>query len=354
MSRSNPVALITGGAGFIGSALVGKLLDETPWQVIVYDALTYAGNRDNLKPFSANSRFAFVEGDICDADAVAAVFARYSPDYVFHLAAESHVDRSIEAANQFITTNVLGTQVMLDGARAAWSDRSDARFIHISTDEVFGDLDDDQAPFSEASPYRPSSPYAASKAASDHLVRAAVRTHGFPAIISNCSNNYGPRQFPEKLIPLMILNALACKKLPVYGDGKNRRDWLHVEDHGDALLAMALRGQVGQTYCVGGGMECSNLDVVHAICAHLDTLQPLSTGPRTDLITYVSDRPGHDRRYAVDAHKISAELGWTPRHSFASGLYETVNWYLANRQWWEAIRTGTYKGERLGLGGQPQ
>jgi dTDP-glucose 4,6-dehydratase len=342
-------ALVTGGAGFIGSALVGKLIAETDWQVIVYDALTYAGNAANLAPFVGNPRLTFVHADICDATAVAKAFADYQPDRVFHLAAESHVDRSIDAAASFITTNVLGTQVLLDAARLAWPGRDDVRFIHISTDEVFGDLAPDEAPFTETSPYKPSSPYAASKAASDHLVRAAIRTHGFPALISNCSNNYGPRQFPEKLIPLMILNALAGITLPVYGDGQNRRDWLHVDDHADALVRIAERGAIGQTYCVGGGEECSNLEVVLGICDQLDELEVLPKGQRKDLITFVKDRPGHDRRYAIDASKIHTELGWRPSHSFGGGLRETIHWYRANSPWWQAIRAGTYRGERLGL-----
>jgi dTDP-glucose 4,6-dehydratase len=351
LSLNAQTALVTGAAGFIGSALVRKLLAETATKVVVYDALTYAGTAANLAPFKDDPRFAFVQGDICDAGAVRAVFETHNPDLVFHLAAESHVDRSIEAATDFIKTNVLGTQVMLDTARTSWGKREDVRFIHISTDEVFGDLEPDQAPFCETSPYQPSSPYAASKAASDHLVRAAMRTHGFPAIISNCSNNYGPRQFPEKLIPLMILTALSGGALPIYGDGSNRRDWLHVEDHADALIMMALQGVLGETYCVGGGMECSNLEVVHAICARLDHIAPRAQGQYSDLISFVVDRPGHDRRYAIDAAKITKDLGWSPRHSFAEGLNETIDWYLANEAWWMPIREGTYRGQRLGLGG---
>jgi dTDP-glucose 4,6-dehydratase len=349
LSGSRPVALITGGAGFIGSALVERLMAQTDWRIVVYDALTYAGNAANLAAFATKSRFTFVHADICDVSAVAQAFASYRPDYVFHLAAESHVDRSIDKAGDFVKTNVLGTQVMLDAARSAWAGHDSARFIHISTDEVFGDLLPDEAPFTELSPYLPSSPYAASKAASDHLVRAAIRTHGFPAMISNCSNNYGPRQFPEKLIPLMILNAMVGGDLPVYGDGQNRRDWLHVEDHADALLQIATKGKIGDTYCVGGGEECSNLDVVFRICDYLDALEPLAQGTRRNLIRYVKDRPGHDRRYAIDALKIRSELGWSPRHSFAKGLEETIAWYGTNTKWWEAVRAGAYRGERLGL-----
>jgi dTDP-glucose 4,6-dehydratase len=349
LSVSGHKALVTGGAGFIGSALVEKLLSATDWHVIVYDALTYAGNAANLERFSANPRFRFIHANICDAQAMAQAFVRHNPDRVFHLAAESHVDRSIDGASDFIATNVMGTQTLLDAARHAWEGRSDVRFIHISTDEVFGDLETHDAPFTETSPYRPSSPYAASKAASDHLVRAAIRTHGFPALISNCSNNYGPRQFPEKLIPLVILNAMAAEKLPVYGDGQNRRDWLHVDDHADALLAIALNGTIGHTYCVGGSEECSNLDVVLNICDQLDQMAPLKIGPRRQLITFVKDRPGHDRRYAIDASKIHRALGWRPRHNFAHGLEQTIAWYSENAHWWQAIKAGTYRGERLGL-----
>jgi len=346
---SGHTALVTGGAGFIGSALVEKLMTETNWKLIVYDALTYAGNAASLAAHVGNPRFTFIHADICDAKAVADAFANHNPNRVFHLAAESHVDRSIDAAASFVSTNVAGTQIMLDAARFAWAGQNDVRFIHISTDEVFGDLAPDEAPFSETSPYRPSSPYAASKAASDHLVRAAIRTHSFPAMISNCSNNYGPRQFPEKLIPLIILNAMAREKLPVYGDGQNRRDWLHVDDHAEALLAISEKGQIGQTYCVGGGEECSNLDVVLRICEYLDALDGPSKAPRRDLISYVKDRPGHDRRYAIDASKIHRELGWSPQYHFNDGLRETIEWYHANNAWWQSIRAGTYRGERLGL-----
>lgn len=351
MSLNAQTALVTGAAGFIGSALVRKLMANTDAKVIAYDALTYAGNAANLTSFKDDPRFGFVLGDICDAQAVRTAFETHKPDLVFHLAAESHVDRSIEAATDFIKTNVLGTQVMLDAARAFWGKREDVRFIHISTDEVFGDLEPNQAPFCETSPYQPSSPYAASKAASDHLVRAAMRTHSFPAIISNCSNNYGPHQFPEKLIPLMILTALSGGALPVYGDGSNRRDWLHVEDHAEALVMMARQGVLGETYCVGGGMECSNLEVVNAICHRLNEISPRNQGRYEDLISFVVDRPGHDQRYAINANKITKDLGWTPRHSFAAGLNETIDWYLANEAWWRPIREGTYRGQRLGLGG---
>lgn len=349
MSGNAHTALVTGGAGFIGSALVERLLTTTDWAVVVLDSLTYAGNAESLAPFLGNPAFQFVQADICDIGAVQRTFANHLPDRVFHLAAESHVDRSIDMATRFINTNVVGTQVMIDTARHAWTASNDVRFVHISTDEVFGDLAPHDAPFTEASPYKPSSPYAASKAASDHLVRAAVRTHGFPAVISNCSNNYGPRQFPEKLIPLMILNAMAGEQLPVYGDGSNRRDWLHVYDHVDALLRIATLGKIGETYCVGGGMECSNLEVVRAICERLDHVLPLTSGPRTKLITHVTDRPGHDTRYAINVGKIKQDLGWAQRYNFIDGLNETIDWYLNNQIWWEAIRTGVYRGQRLGL-----
>jgi len=348
LSPASTTALITGGAGFIGSALVERLMAQTNWRIVVYDALTYAGAVANFAAFATNPRFTFLHANICDKAAVANAFATYKPDFVFHLAAESHVDRSIDSAGDFIMTNVLGTQVLLDAARSAWAGRDGVRFVHVSTDEVFGDLAPNEAPFTELSPYRPSSPYAASKAASDHLVRAAIRTHGFPAIISNCSNNYGPRQFPEKLIPLIILSAMAEADLPVYGDGGNRRDWLHVEDHVDALLAIATKGKVGHTYCVGGGEEFSNLEVVLRICDRLDELQPGARGPRRDLVRYVKDRPGHDRRYAINALKISTELGWSPRRSFAQGLDETIAWYRINTKRWEATLAGTNNGQRLG------
>jgi dTDP-glucose 4,6-dehydratase len=349
LSPASITALISGGAGFIGSALVERLMAQTNWRIVVYDALTYAGTLANFAAFATNSRLTFLHANICDKAAVANAFTTYKPDFVFHLAAESHVDRSIDSAGDFIMTNVLGTQVLLDAARSAWAGRDGVRFVHVSTDEVFGDLAPDEAPFTELSPYRPSSPYAASKAASDHLVRAAIRTHGFPAIISNCSNNYGPRQFPEKLIPLIILRAMAEADLPVYGDGRNRRDWLHVEDHVDALLAIATKGKVGHTYCVGGGEEFSNLEVVWGICDRLDELQPGARGPRRDLVRYVKDRPGHDRRYAINALKISTELGWSPRRSFAQGLDETIAWYRINTKRWEATQAGTNRGQPHGL-----
>jgi dTDP-glucose 4,6-dehydratase len=345
-----PHVLVTGAAGFIGSNLVERILKQTDWSVTAFDALTYAGNMDNLTPFIGSNRFSFILANICDRSAVKSAFERVDPEIVFHLAAESHVDRSIDAAADFITTNVLGTQIMLDCARSQVASLPDFRFIHISTDEVFGDLGPADSPFTEETSYRPSSPYAASKAASDHLVRAAFRTHGLPVLISNCSNNYGPKQFPEKLIPLMIINALKGLPLPVYGDGSNRRDWLHVEDHADALILMAQKGAVGQTYCVGGGAELSNLDVVRAIHDRISQLHPRTEYSLDQALKFVNDRPGHDRRYAVDAAKIANQLEWVPKRDFKTGLNDTIDWYLANTGWWEAIATGAYRGQRLGLG----
>jgi dTDP-glucose 4,6-dehydratase len=330
-------AFITGAAGFIGSNLVDRILAKTDWTVTAYDALTYAGNRASLAAAEATGRCRFVHGSICDVATLQTCFETQTPDLTFHLAAESHVDRSIDAAGEFIKTNVLGTQVLLDCAREIQRNKPEFKFIHISTDEVFGDLAPDDAPFDETSPYRPSSPYAASKAGSDHLVRAAHRTHGLAAIISNCSNNYGPRQFPEKLIPLMIVNMLRGLPLPIYGDGSNQRDWLHVYDHADALIAMAQCGAVGETYCVGGAAELSNLEVVKAIHSHLSTAIDLPLSPFETLVNYVTDRPGHDRRYAINAGKIKQALGWTPMFDFEAGLASTVDWYLHNKNWWQAI-----------------
>lgn len=341
---------VTGAAGFIGSALVRQLLANDDVQVIGYDALTYSGKLENLAEITDDPRFHFIQGDICDASQVAHALERRTPDWLFHLAAESHVDRSIDSAGAFVTTNVLGTQVMLDCARTICMPKPGFRFIHISTDEVFGDLAPDEAPFTEASPYKPSSPYAASKAGSDHLVRAAFRTHGLPVLISNCSNNYGPRQLPEKLIPLMISNAMNKRSLPIYGDGQNRRDWLHVDDHARALVAIAQNGRVGETYCVGGGEELSNLDVVTQICTHVAAATMCNKADVDALIKYVPDRPGHDRRYSVNASKISAELGWKPMHSFGNGLKETVDWYLGNPAWVEAVAGSAKSEQRLGLG----
>ncbi|MGA2795530.1 MAG: dTDP-glucose 4,6-dehydratase [Roseiarcus sp.] len=346
--------LVTGGAGFIGSALVRRLAGQTPHRVCVYDKLTYAGNLASLAPVARNPRFQFIKGDICDAAAVADVFRRFRPDVVMHLAAESHVDRSIEGPGAFIQTNVVGTYVLLDAAHQHWRNlsgpaRDGFRFHHISTDEVFGSLGPEGL-FREDTPYAPNSPYSASKAGSDHLVRAWRHTYGLPTIATNCSNNYGPYHFPEKLIPLTILNALERKSLPVYGRGENVRDWLFVEDHVEALLCVIEKGRVGESYNVGGVSERRNIDVVNMICDLVDEMSPdAGQPPRRALITYVQDRPGHDLRYAIDCSKIRIELGWRPRETFESGLRKTVRWYLDNRPWWQAIRAGTYGGQRLGV-----
>jgi dTDP-glucose 4,6-dehydratase len=344
--------LVTGGAGFIGSAVVRKIIAATEHSVCVLDKLTYAGNLDSLAEVIAHPRLTFRRGDICDGPAVAALLAEIRPDCILHLAAESHVDRSIDGPSDFIQTNVVGTFTLLDAARAYWNEltgtaREKFRFIHISTDEVYGTLGADGA-FSEETAYAPNSPYSASKAGSDHLVRAWHHTFGLPTIITNCSNNYGPCQFPEKLIPLTILNALEGKPLPVYGRGENVRDWLFVEDHAEALLSVAERGLPGENYNIGGRSERRNIDVVHAICDIMDEIAP-NGGKRRDLITFVTDRPGHDLRYAIDCGKVERELGWRAREDFESGLRKTVAWYLANTAWWTAIRSGTYGGERLGL-----
>lgn len=346
--------LVTGGAGFIGSAVVRHLLAQDGVSVINADLLTYAGNPDSLAAVENAPNYIFAQVDICDSTAIECLFRDHKPDAVMHLAAESHVDRSIDGAAEFIRTNVHGTYVLLEAARRYWSElegsrRTRFRFHHISTDEVYGTLGA-TGTFSERSAYAPNSPYAASKAASDHLVRAWHRTYGLPAMISNCSNNYGPYQFPEKLIPLTILNALEGRQLPVYGRGENVRDWLYVEDHVAALMLILREGRPGETYNVGGGAEMRNIDVVRSICALMDEMAPKSR-PHADLIEFVADRPGHDWRYAIDARKIEQELGWGPRENFASGLRRTVAWYLENRSWWKRIRSGVYRGERLGTGG---
>jgi dTDP-glucose 4,6-dehydratase len=346
--------LVTGGAGFIGSAVVRNIISATPHRVLVVDKLTYAGNLDSLSPVANDARYAFVRADIVDGARMRDVIADYSPDVIMHLAAESHVDRSIDGPGEFIQTNVVGTYSLLQAALGFWrglpSERRRAfRFHHVSTDEVFGSLGADGI-FTETTPYAPNSPYSASKAASDHLVRAWHHTYGLPTVVSNCSNNYGPYHFPEKLIPLMILNALEGKPLPVYGTGQNVRDWLFVDDHARALLAIALEGGVGETYNVGGNSERTNLDVVRTICALMDELAPdAAIGAREGLISFVQDRPGHDLRYAIDASKLCDQLGWRPRETFESGLRKTVIWYLRNRSWWERIRAGLYRGERLGV-----
>lgn len=344
--------IVTGGAGFIGSAVVRLLAGEENIDVVNVDALTYAGNLDSLAPVENSGRYKFVHANVCDAQAMTDLFAAEQPDAVMHLAAESHVDRSIDGPAAFITTNVVGTYTMLEAARAYWQPlpaaRKDAfRFHHISTDEVYGSLGAEGL-FTETTPYAPNSPYSASKAGSDHLVRAWHHTYGMPVVTTNCSNNYGPYHFPEKLIPLTILNALEGKPLPVYGTGANVRDWLFVEDHARALWTVVKNGRVGEVYNVGGEAERKNIDVVRAICDLIDELAP-GAKPARELITFVADRPGHDARYAMDITKISGELGWQPRETFESGLRKTVAWYLANRPWWTKICAGSYAGQRLGL-----
>jgi len=347
--------LVTGGAGFIGSAVARHLIENTAHEVCVLDKLTYAGNLANLAPIKDDPRFSFERADICDADAMHRIFDAFRPDIVMHLAAESHVDRSIDGPAPFIQTNIVGTYVLLEAARRYWTGLGDAgrnfRFHHISTDEVFGSLDSEGL-FRETSPYQPRSPYSASKASADHLVRAWHHTFGLPMVLSNCSNNYGPYHFPEKLIPLVILNALEGKPIPVYGDGRNVRDWLYVEDHARALVLIAQSGVLGESYNVGGWNEKTNIDVVRAICALVDEMAPdAAIGPRESLIKFVADRPGHDLRYAIDAGKIERDLGWKPAETFESGLRKTVRWYLDRRDWWQPIRTGAYAGERLGQTG---
>ena len=349
--------LVTGGAGFIGSAVVRHLIGETPHRVVNVDKLTYAGNLDSLAKSAANPRYAFEQVDICDRRELDRVLRAHQPDCIMHLAAESHVDRSIDGAGAFIATNIVGTYTLLEASRDYWrqlpeSRRGEFRFHHVSTDEVYGDLAETGGLFVESTPYSPSSPYAASKASSDHLVRAWRRTYGLPVIITNCSNNYGPYQFPEKLIPLMILNALEGKPLPVYGRGNQVRDWLYVEDHARALVTVLLRGFIGETYNVGGHNERRNLDVVHTLCDLLDAYpeaRPKGVSSYRDLVTFVSDRPGHDLRYAIDAGKIERELGWVPAETFESGLRKTVDWYLQNRVWCRRVQDGSYRRERLGL-----
>ncbi|MGZ8364479.1 MAG: dTDP-glucose 4,6-dehydratase [Caulobacteraceae bacterium] len=344
--------LVTGGAGFIGSAVCRYLVGELGCEVVNFDKLTYAACLASLAEIEGSNRYAFVQGDVADRDAVRAVFEAHRPDAVMHLAAESHVDRSIESAEPFIQSNIVGTWVMLEEATRYWrgldaAEQGAFRFLHISTDEVYGSLGDEGA-FSETTPYDPRSPYSASKAASDHLASAWHHTHGLPVVISNCSNNYGPYHFPEKLIPLVILNTLEGKPLPVYGDGGQIRDWLFVEDHARALHLILMQGTPGESYNVGGRNERTNLQVVETICDLLDEARPGDT-PRRGLITYVADRPGHDRRYAIDPTKLETELGYRPLTDFESGIRQTVDWYLAREDWWRPLRD-RYQGQRLGLG----
>jgi len=346
--------LVTGGAGFIGSAVIRKAMGRGGIEIVNLDKLTYAANLDSLKPYESDARYRFEQADICDRAALDRIFAAHAPDAVMHLAAESHVDRSIDGPAAFVETNVVGTFVLLQQALGYWRalpkfKAEGFRFHHVSTDEVFGSLPE-TGRFMETTPYNPNSPYAASKASSDHLVRAWNHTYGLPTLISNCSNNYGPYHFPEKLIPLTIVNALEGVNLPVYGSGSNVRDWLYVEDHVRALMAVALGGQVGQTYCIGGNSERTNHQVVRAICALMDELAPNpNIGKHETLVSFEADRPGHDLRYAIDPTRISTQLGWQPLETFESGLRKTVEWYLANRPWWERIRSGVYRGERLGV-----
>ncbi|MDQ7003040.1 MAG: dTDP-glucose 4,6-dehydratase [Ghiorsea sp.] len=350
--------LVTGGAGFIGSAVVRYLVNHTRYTVINVDKLTYAGNLDSLAEVEVeqDARYHFEHADICDAQEMKRIFNTYQPDIVMHLAAESHVDRSIDGPSEFIQTNIVGTYVLLEECKKYWlsldsKDQARFRFHHISTDEVYGDLEGTYDLFTEETPYAPSSPYSASKASSDHLVRAWHRTYGLPVVVTNCSNNYGPYHFPEKLIPLMILNALEGKPLPVYGDGGQIRDWLFVEDHARALVKVATQGKLGETYNIGGHNEKKNIEVVHAICDLLEELspkKPQGIKKYADLITFVQDRPGHDLRYAIDASKIDADLGWTPIETFESGLKKTVEWYLLNLDWCRRVQDGSYQRERLG------
>ena len=348
--------LITGGAGFIGSALVRHIIDSTEHSVINLDCLTYAGNKESVMNCESSERYSFELADICSNKAVRDVFRRHCPDIVMHLAAESHVDRSIDGPSEFIQTNIIGTFNLLEVSREYFEGLTESaqemfRFHHVSTDEVYGDLEGMHDLFTEETSYAPSSPYSASKAASDHLVRAWLRTYGLPVVITNCSNNYGPYHFPEKLIPHVILNAIHGKPLPIYGDGLQIRDWLYVEDHAKALMKVVTEGGIGETYNIGGHNEKTNLEVVETICDLLEEMaadKPSGVTNYRDLITFVKDRPGHDARYAIDASKIERELGWVPDETFATGLHKTVQWYLDHREWWERVLSGAYRLERLG------
>ena len=352
--------IVTGGAGFIGSAVIRYLINNAEHNVINVDKLTYAGNLASLKDIERSPNYVFMQSDICDASHMDEIFETVQPDLVMHLAAESHVDRSIEGSAEFIHTNIIGTHTLLEAARKYWqkSQKEGFRFHHISTDEVYGDLEAQDPAFTETTAYAPSSPYSASKASSDHLVRAWGRTYGLPIVMSNCSNNYGHYQFPEKLIPHMILNALSGKNLPIYGSGQQVRDWLHVDDHAEALFLIATKGKLGETYNVGGESEKQNIDVVNTLCTLLEELaadrKPEGLNQFTDLITYVTDRPGHDQRYAVDITKIKTDLGWSPKHTFESGMRETVQWYLSNQEWWQAVLDGSYQLERIGTTSEPK
>jgi dTDP-glucose 4,6-dehydratase len=350
--------IITGGAGFIGSALIRHVISNTEHSVVNVDKLTYAGNLESLKSVENHPRYQFEHADICDPSKMASILQAHQPDAIMHLAAESHVDRSIDGPAAFIETNIVGTYTLVEAARNYWQalaaeKKAKFRFHHISTDEVYGDLPNDNSLFTETTSYSPSSPYSASKASSDHIVRAWQRTYGLPVLVTNCSNNYGPYHFPEKLIPLVILNALEGKPLPVYGDGKQIRDWLFVDDHARALLTVVETGEVGETYNIGGHNEKENIAVVRTICDILEECHPQKPNGLAkyqDLITYVKDRPGHDLRYAIDATKIANELGWTPKETFETGLKKTVQWYLENRDWCQHVQDGSYRRERLGLG----
>ena len=354
--------LVTGGCGFIGSNFVHQQINKIDNTILNFDKLTYAGNPDNLASIEQNPRYSFVQGDICDTALVSETISQFQPDAIVHFAAESHVDRSIDGPMAFVETNVIGTAVLLGASLKYWQGRwqnedgrrqksegNGFRFLHVSTDEVYGSLGDEGF-FTESTAYDPSSPYSASKAGSDHLVRAWYRTYGFPALITNCSNNYGPYQFPEKLIPLMIANCVDEKPLPVYGEGLNVRDWLFVEDHCDAIYEVLQYGKIGDTYNIGGRNEIRNIDIVNAICSILDELKPRSNNqPYSEFITYVTDRPGHDFRYAIDASKIKNDLGWTPKETFNTGIRKTIQWYLDHEDWWRKIQDGTYNQERLGI-----